>query len=164
MVSLPGIYTIGVYGRTEHDFFKNLVENKIDTFCDIRRRRAVRGAEYAYANSERLQQKLAKLSIRYLYEIKLAPTKELIDLQANFDRTHKTQRRKREELSDVFRKAYSDKILAHADIKQFITHLEKGGAKKIAFFCVEKSPVACHRSLVTQRIQELFPEISISHL
>jgi hypothetical protein len=36
-------YTIGVYGSTEKDFFEKLIENRIDTFCDIRQRRGVRG-------------------------------------------------------------------------------------------------------------------------
>ena len=54
-MSLPDIYTIGVYGFSESDFFQKLIENNIDTFCDIRRRRAVRGSLYAFVNGKRLQ-------------------------------------------------------------------------------------------------------------
>ena len=93
-MSLPDIYTIGVYGASENEFFQKLIDNKIDSFCDIRRRRAVRGSQYAFANSQRLQEKLAGLSIKYLYEIELAPTKEIIELQEKFDKVNKIQRRK----------------------------------------------------------------------
>jgi len=154
---LPRIYTIGVYGWSEKEFFQKLVENKIDLFCDIRRRRAVRGSEYAFANSERLQHSLANLSIRYLHETRLAPTVEIIKLQDKFDKSHKVQRRKREELGDVFKKAYMDKILSHFDFQKFANDLEQENVKRIVLFCVERSPRACHRSLVTDKIKEMFP-------
>ncbi len=43
-------YTIGVYGSTGNEFFQKLIDNNIDTFCDIRQRRGVRGAKYAFVN------------------------------------------------------------------------------------------------------------------
>ena len=54
------IYTMGVFGSTEQQFFEKLTENKIDIFCDIRQRRGVRGREYAFVNSNYLQRKLAE--------------------------------------------------------------------------------------------------------
>ena len=51
---MVNIFTIGVYGLTEDDFFQKLISSSIDTFCDIRRRRGVRGAKYAYVNSKKL--------------------------------------------------------------------------------------------------------------
>ena len=48
-------FTIGVLNSSEEEFFKKLTEHRIDTFCDIRRRRSVRGAEYKFVNSVRLQ-------------------------------------------------------------------------------------------------------------
>ena len=59
-MKLPDIYTIGVYGLSEKEFFQKIIDNNIDTFCDIRLRRAVRGAQYAFANSQRLQKKLTE--------------------------------------------------------------------------------------------------------
>ena len=58
-------FTIGVYNSTEQEFFNKLTSNEIDTFCDIRQRRGVRGAKYAFVNSNRLQNKLKELNIRY---------------------------------------------------------------------------------------------------
>jgi hypothetical protein len=129
-MNLPHIYTIGVYGSSEKEFFQKLIDNGIDTFCDIRRRRAVRGSQYAFANSQRLQEKLANLSINYLYETSLTPTSEIIEIQNEFDKSNKIQRRKREELSQVFRNAYIDKILSHFDMQQFVNNLRKPVQKK----------------------------------
>ena len=56
-------YTIGVYGSTEQSFFTKLKENGIDTFCDIRQRRGVRGKKYAYVNSTYLQNKLKEYGL-----------------------------------------------------------------------------------------------------
>jgi hypothetical protein len=28
-------YTIGVYASTEHEFFQKIIDNEIDTFCDV---------------------------------------------------------------------------------------------------------------------------------
>jgi len=161
---LPVIYTIGVYGVSEKDFFQKLVDNDIDTFCDIRRRRAVRGTQYAFANSQRLQEKLGSLSIKYVYELGLAPTHEIIELQNHFDETHKVQRRKREELSTVFKTNYENRILSNFDMEEFMKNLEKAGSKKTVLFCVERSPDACHRSLVTNKMKKTYPAIKVINL
>jgi uncharacterized protein (DUF488 family) len=163
-MKLPDIYTIGVYGASDKEFFQKLTDHDIDTFCDIRLRRAVRGSQYAFANSQRLQDKLAALSIKYLHETNLAPTPEIIKLQDKFDQARKIQRRKREELTDVFKTAYKNEILSKFDTRQFIKDVEKSGSKKVVLFCVESSPGACHRSLVTDKIKEVYPDIRIFNL
>jgi hypothetical protein len=163
-MALRSIYTIGVYGSTETEFFRNLTSNQIDTFCDIRRRRAVRGAIYAFVNSARLQDKLKSLSINYIHETRLAPTIPIMGVQDKSDKLHKVKRRERTELDDAFKKAYTDKILSKFDIKEFIGELEKSGCKKVVLFCVEKLPTACHRSLVTDKIKKLFPRIRVTNL
>jgi hypothetical protein len=140
-MKLPDIYTIGVYGLSEKEYFQKLTDNNIDTFCDIRLRRAVRGAQYAFANSQRLQDKLADLSITYLHETGLAPTTEIIKLQDKFDKEHKIQRRKREELTDVFKTAYKNRILSTFDIRQFIKGLENSGTRKLVFFALKNLPM-----------------------
>ena len=69
------IVTIGVYGFDELGFFDALCKAGVDTFCDIRSRRGVRGATYAFANSKRLQARLSELGIQYIYRKDLGPTK-----------------------------------------------------------------------------------------
>ena len=75
------IYTIGVYNSTEQQFFSKLIDNNIDTFCDIRQRRGVRGSEYAFVNSNYLQTKLKELDIKYAHILDLAPTSEIREKQ-----------------------------------------------------------------------------------
>ena len=82
----PKIVTIGVYGFDESSFFEALREADVDTFCDIRARRGLRGATYAFANSQRLQERLAELGIRYIHRKDLAPTRAARDRQAQTDK------------------------------------------------------------------------------
>ena len=49
------VLTIGAYGWDAETFFAALVRERVAVFCDLRRRRGVRGPEYAFANSARLQ-------------------------------------------------------------------------------------------------------------
>jgi len=73
----PTIVTIGIYGFDAERFFQALQNTHIDTLCDIRDRRGVRGSDYTFANSTRLQQRLAELNIRYIHLKRLAPSQEV---------------------------------------------------------------------------------------
>ena len=89
---------MGVYGFTAEEFFSKLTQYKIDTFLDIRRRRAVRGSEYAFVNSNRLQSTLAEMNIRYRHILELAPTDEIRHIQEKTDK-NKTKDNKRSPLN-----------------------------------------------------------------
>src|SRR5512135_2099011 len=65
--------TIGAHGWNEAAFFQALVAAGVDTFCDVRQRRGMRGHDYAFANSQRLQAKLGDLGIGYVHRRDLAP-------------------------------------------------------------------------------------------
>ncbi len=54
----PKIVTIGVYGFDRESFFQALLDAKVDTFCDIRLNRGLRGSTYAFVNSKSLQRRL----------------------------------------------------------------------------------------------------------
>ena len=156
-------YTIGVYGFTEDVFFNKLVENHIDTFIDVRRRRGVRGSKYSFVNSKKLQKKLKELNIYYEHIIELSPTKEIRELQKKDDQKKGILKRERNFLSDIFKSEFQKKILDNFDFDKFLNHLEKIGAKNIIFFCVEKNYLACHRSLITQKLEEYY-NFNIRHL
>jgi len=145
-------YTLGVYGLTAEVFFKKIENNNIDTFLDIRRRRAVRGSQYAFANSKRLQNKLSELGIRYIHIPDLSPTNEIKNMQYAEDEKSGTTQRKRESLSKVFISAYKNQILNKYSLPDMINNLKKEGTKKALLFCVEKNPTACHRSLVAEKL------------
>ena len=145
------IVTIGVYGFDESSFFDALCKAEIDTFCDIRSRRGVRGATYAFANSARLQARLSELGIRYLYRKDLGPTKTVRDKQAAADKKTKTAKRKRTALGEAFIEAYYTECLAEFEPQNLLDELESD-TKVVALFCVETAPEACHRSLVADKL------------
>ena len=145
------IVTIGVYGFDETGFFDALCQAAVDTFCDIRNRRGVRGATYAFANSKRLQARLAELGIRYIYRKDLGPTKTVREKQAAADKATKTTKRKRTELGKEFVEAYHTECLDAFEPKSLLDELESD-AKVVALFCVETAPEACHRSLVANKL------------
>ena len=145
------IITIGVYGFDEPSFFEALIKAEVDTFCDIRSRRGVRGSTYAFANSKRLQARLAELGIRYVYRKDLAPTQTVRDRQAAADKATKTAKRKRTELGKEFVEAYQTECLAEFEPKSLLDELESD-ARVVALFCVETAPEACHRSLVADKL------------
>src|SRR5215471_16588178 len=98
--------TIGVYGCTEAAFFEALAAAGVDTFCDIRWRRGVRGSDYVFANSARLQKRLTELGIRYIHFRELAPTPALRRRQTEADKTAGVAKRKRHVLGEAFITAY----------------------------------------------------------
>ena len=149
---MPTLVTIGVYGNDEASFFGALQQAGVDTFVDIRSRRGVRGAAYAFANSQRLQARLAELNIRYLHRPDLAPSPETRNQQYAADKANKTAKRQRSVLDPVFAAAYRQERLAGFDSGQFIADLGPD-AHVIALFCVERKPTACHRSLLATRLQ-----------
>lgn len=155
-------FTIGVYNSTEQEYFNKLTENRIDTFCDIRQRRGVRGAKYAFVNSNRLQQRLNELDIKYGHIIDLAPTKEIRELQKEADAQQGELKRDRNKLGKVFTIAYKDGILSNFDFDNFIDKLDEVGANRVVLFCVEEKPEACHRSIVTDKLEKL--GYKITHL
>jgi hypothetical protein len=71
------LVTVGVYGFTAERFLAALKRADVGVLFDVRQRRGVRGAEYAWANSQRLQQALADCDIGYLHLKELAPTSEI---------------------------------------------------------------------------------------
>ncbi len=149
------IITIGVYGFDETSFFDALCKAKVDTFCDIRSRRGVRGAAYAFANSKQLQGRLSELGIQYIYRKDLAPTKTVREKQAVDDKATKTAKRKRTELGDAFIEGYHTECLDVFDPQSLLEELELD-TRVVALFCVETVPEACHRSLVAEKLANTF--------
>jgi uncharacterized protein (DUF488 family) len=155
-------FTIGVYNSTEKEFFDKLTQNNINTFCDIRQRRGVRGAKYAFVNRNRLEQKLSELEIKYGYVPDLAPTTEIRELQKEIDEEKGELKRERQELGKVFVIEYKNRILKNFDFDKFFESLDQIGASRVALFCVEEHPEACHRSIVSDKLNAL--GYNITHL
>lgn len=156
-------FTIGVYNSSENEFYRKLTDNHIDTFCDIRQRRGVRGAQYSFVNSNRLQEKLSELGIKYGHVINLAPTQGIRELQKEVDLQKGELKRDRQRLGQIFKIEYKSKILSNFDFAGFIEMLDNIGANRIVLFCVEEHPEACHRSLVGEKLSELY-NYQVTHL
>ena len=154
--------TIGVYGSDEAAFFGALQKANVDTFCDIRWRRGMRGSEYAFANSARLQKRLGELGIRYVHIRELAPSPELREAQAKADKAQHVARCKRTVLGEVFVEGYRRDRLADFDSRKF-TEQFSADTKVVALFCVEREPAACHRSLLAERLERDLG-ITVQHL
>lgn len=162
MTEAPQFFTIGVYGSAQDAFFDSLTNAGIDTFCDIRRRRGVRGSEYAFVNSTRLQKELADRSIRYFHFLDLSPSNEIRQAQYAIDKKEKVGKRSRSELSPLFKDAYREACLSSFESRKFVESLGPE-AKCAVLFCVERDASACHRSLVAERL-EADLGITVTHL
>jgi len=57
------VATVGVYGFTIDGFLEALREADVRLLLDVRQRRGVRGAQYAWANAVRLQAALARAGV-----------------------------------------------------------------------------------------------------
>lgn len=148
-------FTIGVYHTNEPSFFNKLADNGIDTFCDVRLRRGVRGAKYTFANSIKLQQKLEERGINYHHEKALAPSFNLCKVQTKADAVSKLLKRDRMQLDVAFISAYKNEVM-HFDFDKFIQTLSDKGAKRIVLFCVEQQASACHRSVIASLLNEKY--------
>ena len=149
-------YTIGVYGKTETDFFTSLSNRGVDLFCDIRQRRGVRGKKYSFVNSLKLQKKLENLNIKYLHIKNLAPTKEIRESQKEEDFKKNILKRDRSKLGTTFISKYNKEIIEPFSFEDLFDFFKKNNFKKIVFFCVEEEVLACHRSLVANKIVEIY--------
>mgnify|MGYP000093574873 CR=1 FL=1 len=156
------IYTIGVYGKPEEEFFSSLVNNGITCFFDIRQRRGVRGAKYKFVNSNYLQKKLLDLNIDYKHLKDLAPTSAIREVQKKQDINSNIKKRDRGLLSNEFCCLYQKDILDDYNFSEELLAIERG--ESIAFFCVEQEHHACHRSLVTKSLSAINPSLEVVHL
>src|SRR5918998_5451930 len=153
--------TIGVYGFDAGSFRERLRHADVRLLLDVRPRRGVRGPEYAWANSLRLQAILAGAGIAYEHHLELAPTTALRRIQYAEDDRRGVGKRSRRELAAEYARRYTTEILDRADLAPIVSALSSGGIA--ALLCVERDPEACHRSLIAQRLTEQH-RVTIEHL
>ena len=150
MTGVRTVVTIGVYGFDQAGFIAALARARVKLLLDVRQRRGVRGSEYAWANSARLQAALADAGIEYRHHKELAPTTELRRLQYAEDDRLGVGKRSRVELAPEYRARYTREILDRVDLEPIVASLPADGAT--ALLCVERDPEACHRSLIADRM------------
>jgi uncharacterized protein (DUF488 family) len=158
---LRTLATIGVYGWTLETFLDSLRAAGVKLVLDVRQRRGVRGPEYAWANSQRLQAALAEAEIGYRHHPELAPTTELRRLQYREDDRLGVGKRSRSELAPAYRERYLREILSQADLAPIVEDLLPDAVS--ALLCVERDPEACHRSLIAECLAGEF-DLPMLHL
>ena len=147
---MAGIVTIGVYGFELETFLRALEDAGVETVVDVRQRRGVRGPQYAWANSQRLQESLDEAGFGYRHMKELAPTNALRQLQYRQDARLGEGKRSRTRIAPQFAHGYTEEILDRADLSA-IAELAAEGLP--ALLCVERDPEACHRSLIAERLE-----------
>ncbi|TMC62955.1 MAG: DUF488 domain-containing protein [Chloroflexota bacterium] len=148
------IATVGVYDSSLDDFLAKLKRHHVALLVDVRQRRGVRGREYAWANSLRLQASLKQSGIEYRHLPELAPTTELRQLQYREDDRLKVGKRSRIQLSDEYRRRYINEVLDRVDLGSVLESLPDNATS--ALMCVERDAPACHRSLIAARLHARF--------
>jgi uncharacterized protein (DUF488 family) len=151
---LRTIATVGVYHSSLDDFLAKLKVHDVALVVDVRQRRGVRGQEYAWANSMRLQAALKQAHIEYGHLPELAPTTELRQLQYREDDRLKVGKRSRVELSEEYRRRYLSEVLDRVDLGRVLDSLADEATS--ALLCVERDAKACHRSLIAARLHAQF--------
>ena len=154
------LMTVGVHGFDAASFLAALRAADVGLLLDVRQRRGVRGAEYAWANSRRLQAALERAWVDYEHRGDLAPTTELRELQYAEDHRQGVGKRSRSVLADDYVRRYTTEVLDGVDLTPVASALEAG---PVALLCVEVEPQACHRSLVAARVVEEFG-VAVEHL
>jgi uncharacterized protein (DUF488 family) len=149
---MPGVATIGVYEFDASHFVDALDAANVTKVMDIRQRRGVRGSQYSWANSQRLQALLADASIGYEYHPELAPTTELRQLQYRDDDIEGVGKRSRVRLAPEYVRRYTEEVLDLVAVEPFVRRLPVHGIGVL--MCVEATAQACHRSLVANRLAE----------
>ena len=158
---MRNVATIGVYGFTAQTFLDRLREADVGQLLDVRQRRGVRGSDYAWANSARLQAALAETDIEYRHHKELAPTTELRQLQYREDERRGVGKRSRTQLAHEYRERYIAEILECADLDALVGEFPTD--RRAALMCVERAPAACHRSLIAERLAVRYA-IDVTHL
>src|SRR2546423_5295122 len=146
---MRSLATIGVYGFTADAFLATLKGAEVGLVLDVRQRRGVRGSEYAWANSQRLQSALSGAGLGYEHHKELAPTTELRQFQYAEDARQGVGKRSRAELAPEYVDRYTREILDQVDLEPIA---ERVATESAALLCVERDPEACHRSLIAKRL------------
>ncbi|MFP3967615.1 DUF488 domain-containing protein [Actinomadura fulvescens] len=145
------IATIGVYGFTAEAFVEKLTGEGVGLLLDLRQRRGVRGPDYSWANSARLQRALIAADVAYRHVKDLAPTTDLRQLQYREDDRLGVGKRNRISLAAEYAGRYTHEILDPFDLGALVAELPDDSTT--ALLCVERDPEACHRSLVAERLR-----------
>ncbi len=142
------VYTIGFTKKTARDFFDTLRRNGIKQVVDVRINNVSQLA--GFAKRDDLKYFLVELCGADYYHFEfLAPTKKMRDEYVQSKNW------------DVYAREYTG-LLAGRNV---LDELDRAFFhKETCFLCSEASPDKCHRSLLTQYLQEHWEDVEVVHL
>ena len=148
------IATIGVYDFDGAAFVSALDSAGVTQVLDVRQRRGVRGRQYAWANAQRLQARLADAGIAYVHHPELAPDTAMRELQYQEDDRRGEGKRTRSRLSEAYVAEYTREVLDLVPLDPLVAALPVHGIA--ALMCVEATAEACHRSLIAAALAQRY--------
>ncbi len=156
------VVTIGVYGFSQATFLAALDDAGVRLLLDVRQRRGVRGSEYAWANSVRLQEALAERRHRLPPPRRSwRPPRSCAGSSTARTRGSASASERVRELAPEYRRRYTKEILDRVDLAPIVESLPADAAT--ALLCVERDAEACHRSLIAERMAAEHG-VSVRHL
>jgi uncharacterized protein (DUF488 family) len=145
---MSNIYTTGYQGENINQFISKLQADQINLVIDIRENPFSRKPGFS---GEKLSNNLNDNGINYLHFKELGTPKPLRDYLAHSKNY------------DVFFNEYKNFIIEFRDSLEDLFIL--GKKKNVCLLCFEKDPHFCHRKVISELLQEFFPDlIEIKHI
>ena len=142
------IFTIGFTGHSAEEFFGKLQRAGVRTLFDVRLNNVSQLA--GFAKKKDLQYFLKTIAgIDYVHEKSLAPTKDILD-------DYKKKRITWDDYEVRFNRLLEER---HPESHLTPEELDHG-----CLLCSEHEHEHCHRRLVTERLEELWPGLKVVHL
>lgn len=143
------LYTIGFTQKDARTFFELLKKNQIELLIDIRLNNASQLA--GFTKGRDLEYFLKEIAeIRYIHNIRLAPTKDILD-----------DYKKKRITWGEYEKRYNLLIETRKTEKEFANLFNYNN---ICLLCSEPDAKQCHRRLLAEYLQKHYQEIEIIHI
>lgn len=142
------LYTIGFTQKSARKFFNLLIINKVERIIDIRLNNVSQLSGFAKAGD--LEYFLKTIAgINYVYEPKMAPTKDLLDEYKKFKGDW-----------GIYEKNFNS-IISNREIEnlEIIKSINDS-----CLLCSEDRPDKCHRRLVAEYLQQKNNDVKVIHL
>jgi uncharacterized protein (DUF488 family) len=142
------IFTIGFTKKSAEEFFSRLQDAGVRRVVDVRLNNTSQIAGFAKARDLVFFLK-AIAGIDYIHVPELAPTQDILDDFVKAKGAWSEYERRFKQLMETRRIAET---------------LSKGLLDGGCLLCSEDTPEHCHRRLVAEHLQELWPDVEIVHL
>ncbi len=144
------IFTIGFTKKTAEEFFSLLEKNNIACVVDVRLNNTSQLAAFSkFPDIKFFLNRICR--INYIHDIKLAPTKNIL----NEGKKHSIDWHEYE--------IEFEKLMKEREINEYIFE-NYSSADNLCLLCSEPTPEKCHRRLVAEKFSKVFKDVKIIHL